>query len=87
MRTFEEWRDKRINKKYRHLVESSDYEDGDILRFWYIVDQDSPAVSKFVLGLSNLMADCFPDERKYTDTLECDNSSLLHRFICVTHEG
>jgi len=41
MRTFKEWRDGCPRKKYHHLVESSDYEDGDVLRFWYIVDQDS----------------------------------------------
>ena len=87
MRTFKEWRAGCLSKKYRHLIkESSDYEDGDILRFWYIVDQDSPAVSKFVIGLSNLMADCFPEERQYTETLESDNSSLLHRYICICHE-
>ena len=87
MRTFKEWRDGCPGKKYRHLVtESSDYEDGDILRFWYIVDQDSPGVSKFVIGLSNLMDECFPEERKHTETLESDNSSLVHRYICVCHE-
>lgn len=87
MRAFKEWRDGCPSKKYRHLIkESSDYEDGDILRFWYIVDQDSPGVSKFVIGLSNLMDECFPEERKYKQTLESDNSSLVHRYICVCHE-
>ena len=36
MRTFKEWRDGCLSKKYPHLItEGSDYKDGDILRLWY----------------------------------------------------
>lgn len=69
------------------LTENHNYKEGSILQFWYIVDQDSPGVKKFVRGLSALMDQCFPSERKDTDTVESDNSSLVHRYICVTHEG
>ena len=87
MRTFREWCDGRTPSKRFHLAEDGDYDEtNQILRFWYIVDKDVPGISKFVLGLSNLMADCFPEERKYTETLESDNSSLVHRYICVCHE-
>ena len=87
MRTFKEWCDGRKPIKRFHLIEDGDYDESNqILRFWYIVDKDVPGISKFVLGLSNLMDECFPEERKYTETLESDNSSLVHRYICVCHE-
>ena len=87
MRIFKEWCDRRKASRHFHLAEDGDYEESNqILRFWYIVDKDVPGISKFVLGLSNLMDECFPEERKYTETLESDNSSLVHRYICVCHE-
>jgi len=87
MRSFREWLERPTDGRLFHLTEDGDYDESNkILRFWYIVDKDVPGISKFVLGLSNLMADCFPEERKYTETLESDNSSLVHRYICVCHE-
>ena len=78
----------RTNQQRQHvLAEKYNYKEGPILQFWYIVDQDSPGVKKFVRGLSDLMDECFPSERKDTDTVESDNSSLVHRYICVIHEG
>ena len=40
------------NQHRQHvLTENHNYKEGPILQFWYIVDQDSPGVKKFVRGL------------------------------------
>ena len=32
------------------------------------------------------MDECFPNERKDTDTIEKDNYYIVHRYIYVTHK-
>ena len=71
----------RTNQQRQHfLTENHNYKEGPILQFWYIVDQDSPGVKKFVRGLSALMDECFPSERKDTDTVE----SVVGGIFCNT---
>ena len=86
MRTFKEWRDGCPGKKYRHLVtESSDYEDGDILNVWFLFNQSSPASMKFVVGLSELLSECYPGEHQVSETIETKLSPLAHKHILVHH--
>ena len=96
MRTFKEWRDcstdlcsntpiHTAGAYMCHLNESEEYEDGDILHFWYLCNQSSPAVQKFACGLYDLLNECFPDEHKFVDTVESELSPLIHRYILVRH--
>ena len=100
MRTFKEWRDKHSNGNGSDIPlhaagvytpqrlnenEDKEYEDGDILHFWYLCNQSSPAVQKFACGLYDLLNECFPDEHKFVDTVESELSSLIHRYILVRH--
>ena len=88
MRTFKEWRDGCPSSKFRHfpLPLSEDYEDDDILHFWYLCNEKSPAVKKFVAGLNDLLDECFPGNKKQTETQESELSPLIHRYIRVTNE-
>ena len=88
MRTFKEWCDGYpINKcrPFPHPL-TEEYEDDDILHFWYLCNEKSPAVKKFVAGLNDLLEKCFPSNKKYTDTKESELSPLIHRYIRVTNE-
>jgi len=88
MRTFKEWRDGYSSSKCRHFPNpiAEEYEDDDILHFWYLCNEKSPAVKKFVVGLNDLLDECFPSNKKYTDTKESELSPLIHRYIRVTNE-
>ena len=87
MMTFKEWCEGRHNSVRRKFSNSlvEEYDDGDILHFWYLCNQDSPAVKRFILGLNDLMDECFPNEHKCTESKESEHSSLLHRYILVSH--
>ena len=97
MRTFKEWRDdypaSHCSNTPIHtggacmcrLNEDEEYEEGDILHFWYLCNQSSPAVQKFACGLYELLNECFPDEHKFVDTVESELSPLIHRYILVRH--
>ena len=97
MRTFKEWRDDYPTAHCSNtpihtagaymcrLNENEEYEDGDILHFWYLCNQSSPGVKKFILGLNDLMDECFPNEHKFADTVESELSPLIHRYILVRH--
>ena len=87
MRILKEWCDRGPRKKYRHFPYNltEEYEDGDILHFWYLCNQDSLGVKKFIVGLNDLMNDCFPNEQKFAETQESALSSLIHRYILVRH--
>ena len=99
MRTFKEWRgdcstDHGSNTPIHtagaytgnaRLNEDEEYEDGDILHFWYLCNQSSPAVQKFACGLYELLNECFPDEHKFVDTVESELSPLIHRYVLVRH--
>ena len=88
MRTFKEWRDGCPSSKCRPFPNpiAEEYEDDDILHFWYLCNEKSPAVKKFVAGLNDLLEKCFPSNKKYTDTKESELSPLIHRYIRVTSE-
>ena len=94
MRTFKEWRGNNGSAQFpaagayvssSSLNENEEYEDGDILHFWYLCNQSSPAVQKFTCGLYDLLTECFPDEHKFVDTVESELSPLIHRYILVRH--
>ena len=96
MRTFKEWRDRSTDLCSNtpihtagacmcRLDEDEEYEDGDILHFWYLCNQSSPAIQKFACGLYDLLNECFPDEHKFVDTVESELSPLIHRYILVRH--
>ena len=88
MKTFNEWLERNTHgKQFFPSMLKEDYDEGDILHFWYLFNQDSPAVKKFILGLSALMDECFPEERKYAETIERDDFPIAHRYICVKHES
>ena len=88
MRTFREWRDGYPSSKCRHFPNhiAEEYEDDDILHFWYLCNEKSPAVKKFVAGLNDLLDECFPGNKKQTETQESELSPLIHRYIRVTNE-
>ena len=94
MRTFKEWRGNNGSAQFPaagvyvssgSLNEDEEYEDGDILHFWYLCNQSSPAVKKFIVGLNDFMDECFPNEHKFVDTVESELSPLIHRYILVRH--
>ena len=97
MRTFKEWCDKHSPDNgsdplhtagvyvSRGSLNEDDYEAGDILHFWYLCNQSSPAIQKFTCGLYELLNECFPDEHKFVDTVESEISPLIHRYILVRH--
>ena len=88
MKIFNEWVERNTHgKQLFPSMPNEDYEEGDILHFWYLFNQDSPAVKKFILGLSALLDECFPEEHKYAETVECDNAPLAHRYIYIRHEN
>ena len=94
MRTFKEWRDRSTDLCSNTPIHTAgacmcrldeEYEDGDILHFWYLCNQSSPAVKKFIVGLNDFMDECFPNEHKFADTVESELSPLIHRYILVRH--
>ena len=93
MTTFREWRDNNGSAQFSAAgaytgnarLNEEEYEDGDILHFWYLCNQSSPAVQKFACGLYDLLNECFPDEHKFVDTVESELSPLIHRYILVRH--
>ena len=96
MRTFKEWRDRSTDHgsntpihtagayMYR-LNENEEYEHGDILNVWFLFNQSSPASMKFVVGLSELLSECYPSEHQVSETVETKLSSLAHKHILVRH--
>ena len=96
MRTFKEWRDRSTDLCSNtpihtagaymcHLNESEEYEDGDILNVWFLFNQSSPASLKFVVGLSELLSECYPGEHQVSETIETKLSPLAHKHILVRH--
>ena len=96
MRTFKEWRDRSTDLCSNtpihtagaymcHLNESEEYEDGDILNVWFLFNQSSPASMKFVVGLSELLSECYPNEHQVSETVTSELSSLAHKHILVRH--
>ena len=96
MRTFKEWRDRSTDLCSNtpihtagaymcHLDESEEYDDGDILNVWFLFNQSSPASMKFVVGLSELLSECYPNEHQVSEIVESKLSSLAHKHILVRH--
>ena len=96
MRTFKEWRDRSTDHGSNtpihtagaymcHLNESEEYKDGDILNVWFLFNQSSPASMKFVVGLSELLSECYPSEHRFSEIVESKLSSLAHKHILVRH--
>ena len=96
MRTFKEWRDRSTDLCSNtpihtagaymcHLDESEDYDDGDILNVWFLFNQSSPASMKFVVGLSELLSECYPNEHQVSETVTSELSPLAHKHILVRH--
>ena len=96
MRTFKEWRDRSTDLCSNtpihtagaymcHLNESEEYEDGDILNVWFLFNQSSPASMKFVVGLSELLSECYPSEHQVSETVKTKLSPLAHKHILVRH--
>ena len=96
MRTFKEWRDRSTDLCSNtpihtagaymcRLDENEEYEDGDILNVWFLFNQSSPASLKFVVGLSELLSECYPGEHQFSETVESKLSSLAHKHILVRH--
>ena len=96
MRTFKEWRDRSTDLCSNtpihtagaymcHLNEDEEYEDGDILNVWFLFNQSSPASMKFVVGLSELLSECYPGEHQVSETVESKLSPLAHKHILVRH--
>ena len=65
--------------------EDEEYEDGDILNVWFLFNQSSPASLKFVVGLSELLSECYPGEHQVSETIETKLSPLAHKHILVRH--
>ena len=96
MRTFKEWRDRSTDLCSNtpihtagaymcHLNESEEYEDGDILNVWFLFNQSSPVSMKFVVGLSELLSECYPGEHQVRETVKTKLSPLAHKHILVRH--
>ena len=98
MRTFKEWRDCSTDlcsntpipaagayTGNARLNEDEEYEDGDILNVWFLFNQSSPASMKFVVGLSELLSECYPGEHQVSETIETKLSPLAHKHILVRH--
>ena len=97
MKTFKEWREdypaSHCSNTPIHtggacmcrLNEDKEYEDGDILNVWFLFNQSSPASLKFVVGLSELLSECYPNEHQVSETVESKLSPLAHKHILVRH--
>ena len=94
MRTFKEWRGNNGSAQFpaagaytgnARLNEDEEYEDGDILNVWFLFNQSSPASMKFVVGLSELLSECYPSEHRFSEIVESKLSSLAHKHILVRH--
>ena len=98
MTTFREWRDRSTDLcsntpihtagayvSNARLNEDEEYEDGDILNVWFLFNQSSPASMKFVVGLSELLSECYPGEHQVSETVETKLSPLAHKHILVRH--
>ena len=94
MRTFKEWRGNNGSAQFpaagaytgnARLNEGEEYEDGDILNVWFLFNQSSPASMKFVVGLSELLSECYPGEHQFSEIVESKLSSLVHKHILVRH--
>ena len=93
MKTFKEWRGNNGSAQLpaagvymsRGSLNEEEYEDGDILHFWYLCNQSSPTIQKFICGLYDLLIEVFPDEHKFVETVESELSPLIHRYILVRH--
>ena len=98
MRTFKEWRNDRSTDHWNdasipyagayrcRLNESEEeYKDGDIIHIWFLFNQSSPASMKFVVGLSELLNKCYPNEHQVSETVKSELSSLAHTHILVRH--
>ena len=93
MRTFTEWRGNNGSAQFpaagaytgNARLNEEEYEDGDILNVWFLFNQSSPASMKFVVGLSELLSECYPGEHQVSETVESKLSSLAHKHILVRH--
>ena len=93
MRTFTEWRGNNGSAQFpaagaytgNARLNEEEYEDGDILNVWFLFNQSSPASMKFVVGLSELLSECYPGEHQVSETVETKLSSLAHKHILVHH--
>ena len=88
MKTFNEWRDGYAPS--RRPIPSTLHEDyevteGDIFHFWYLCNEDSPRVLKFIAELNRLMDKCFPEMKIEEQTLKSHlNPYFIHRHIRIT---
>ena len=91
MRTFKEWRDGyNPNKRPFPPMLYEDYEvaEDDIFHFWYLCNEDSPRVLKFIAGLDDLMDRCFPETKIEEQTLKSHlNPHFIHRHIRITEDA
>ena len=93
MRTFKEWRSNNGSAQLpaagaytgNARLNEEEYEDGDILNVWFLFNQSSPASMKFVVGLSELLSECYPSEHRFSETVESKLSPLAHKHILVRH--
>ena len=93
MRTFKEWRGNNGSAQFpaagaytgNARLNEEEYEDGDILNVWFLFNQSSPASMKFVVGLSELLSECYPGEYQVSETIETKLSTLAHKHILVRH--
>ena len=93
MRTFKEWRSNNGSAQLpaagaytgNARLNEEEYEDGDILNVWFLFNQSSPASMKFVVGLSELLSECYPSEHQVSETIETKLSTLAHKHILVRH--
>ena len=94
MRTFKEWRGNNGSAQFPaagvytsnvRLNEGEEYEDGDIIHIWFLFNQSSPASMKFVVGLSELLSECYPNEHQVSETVTSELSPLAHKHILVRH--
>ena len=93
MRTFKEWRGNNDSAQFpaagaytgNTRLNEEEYKDGDILNVWFLFNQSSPASMKFVVGLSELLSECYPGEHRFSEIVESKLSSLAHKHILVRH--
>ena len=92
MRTFKEWSGNNGSAQFSaagaytgNTRLNEEYEDGDILNVWFLFNQSSPASMKFVVGLSELLSECYPNEHRFSESVESKLSSLAHKHILVRH--
>lgn len=70
---------------YTNQSINEDYENGDILHFWYLCNQSSPTIQNFICGLYDLLEEVFPNEHNFVETVKTDLSPLIHTYILVRH--